>query len=151
MPITNNILNFDADFMLKSVQKEGSSWAHFYDKYAPLMYGTILNMSGDKAIAEKILEEAFLELKDKEIPTSPCNDIRHWLLRHTYKLTLKHLKIRGLKAQPFNENYPVINLFYFEEITLDEVATKLEITQQEVLKKLRAEFNHFRNDDKYVK
>lgn len=127
------------------IEKKESAWAHLYDKYAPLMYGTILNMTGDETLAEVLFEVAFLELKERKILSPPHTDMRHSLLRYTYKITLKNLKARGLKARPLNAHYPLINLFYFEQMTLKEAATTLDTTEIDVLKKLRTEFNHFCN------
>jgi hypothetical protein len=138
----------DTEILSMLVENKKSAWAHLYDKYAPLMYGTILKMTGDETLAEAIFEIAFVELKERKILSPPHVDIRHSLLRYTYKITLKNLKVRGLKAHPLNAHYPLINLFYFEQISLKEAATKLDITELAVLKQLRAEFNHFCNRSK---
>lgn len=128
------------------IQNKESDWAYFYDKYAPIMYGTILKMTGDTTLADEILEEIFLDLYRKKIlcpyNTAPCMS----LLRHTFQLTLKYLEAKGLRAyQPFNVDYPLINLFYFKQVTLKEAAIKTETTEKEVLTNLREEFNHFCN------
>ena len=68
------------------------------------------------------------------------------LLRHTFQLTLRYLETKGRRVhQPFNEDYPLINLFYFKQATLKEAAIKTETTEKEVLTNLREEFNHFCN------
>ena len=138
----------DTELISLPIEKKESAWAHFYDKYAPLMYGTILNMTGDETLAEAIFEVAFLELKERKILSPPHTDLRHSLLRYTYKITLKNLKARGLKAHPLNAHYPLINLFYFEQVTLKEAAATLDLTEIDVLKKLRTEFYHFCNRSK---
>lgn len=128
-------------------QTDQSAWEYVYDKYAPIMYGIALDMAGDTIIATEILKEAFLELKKKKSLSRIHAGLHHSLVRHTYKLTLKHLKSRGLlpaKIQPFNQIYPLINVFYFEAIGLKEVAVKFDTTEEETRKNLRAEFNHLR-------
>lgn len=135
---TNIVSNF--------IQNKESDWACFYDTYAPVMYGTILKMTGDAALADEILEEVFLDLYRQKIfrpyNTAPCMS----LLRHTFQLTLKYLENKGLKAyESFNKDYPLINLFYFQQATLKEAAKKTDTTEKEVLTNLREEFNHFCN------
>ena len=44
-----------------------STWEQVYDKYAPMMYGTIINMTHDEKMAGDILQEVFLDLKKKDI------------------------------------------------------------------------------------
>ena len=123
-------------------------WEHVYDNFAPLMYGTILNLTGDEAIAGELLEQAFLDLKKKNILTQISTTICHKILRHTYKLTVNHLKSLGLapsKTQSLIDNNAHINMFYFEETTLRDAAKSTNLTEQEVRKNLRAEVNHLRN------
>ena len=131
---------------VKPVQHNTLDWAHIYDTYSPMMYGTILKMTGDVRMADIILEEVFIELHKKEIFLRHNTPLNHVLLRHTFKSTIKHLETRGQNIhESFNVHYPLINKFYFEQTTLKEVALELDITEQEVLKNLRAEFNHFCN------
>lgn len=131
---------------VKPVQHNTSEWAHIYDTYSPMMYGTILKMTHDARMADIILEEVFIELHKKEILVPHHTPLNHVLLRHTFKSTIKHLETRGQNIhESFNAHYRLINKFYFEQTTLKEVALELDLTEQEVLKNLRAEFNHFCN------
>ena len=136
-------------FMPKIVQHNESGWSYIYDKYAPIMYGTILKMTGDEDIVEDILEEVFVELYTKKLLAPDHTALCHSLLRHTFKSTIKHLEAKGKKVQQtFNEHYPIINLFYFEQVTVKEAAKKSGLPEQEVLQSLRTEFNHFCHHNK---
>lgn len=135
--------NPDTIISHKVVEKKHPNWSHLYDEYAPMMYGTILKMADNETIAEEIFENVFLELKERKILSPHHTPIRYCVLRHTHKLTLKYLKELGIVAKPYHENYPLINLFYFEQISLEEAAIKSDIPTGIVLKNLRAEFNHF--------
>ena len=44
-------------------QNEPSGWEYLYDKFAPVIYGIILQKTQDKKVAEKILIKYFLHLK----------------------------------------------------------------------------------------
>lgn len=145
MPAYNNYSS-KTTLVANLVQNKESDWACFYDKYAPTMYGTILKMTGDEALAEEILAEVFLDLYRKKILCPFHTALCMSLLRHTFQLTLRYLETKGRRVhQPFNEDYPLINLFYFKQATLKEAAIKTETTEKEVLTKLREEFNHFCN------
>ena len=140
---------FDPAITTKTlVQNTGHEWGHLYDKYAPLMYGIILNITNDKRIAEKILKKAFLELTKRKILSEVHLVLPMDILRHTYEITLKQMQSIGrklLNPQPFNGNYPLTNLFYFGLTTVREAAIKFGLTEAEVQQRLREELNQIRN------
>ncbi len=140
--------NPDTIISPKVLGKKHPNWSHLYDEYAPMMYGIILKMADNERIAEEVFEKVFLELKERKILSPHHTPIRFCVLRHTYKLTLKYLKEFGIAVKMYQENYPLINLFYFEQITLEEAAIKSEVPTQVVLRNLRAEFNHFCNNSR---
>ena len=112
------------------------------------MYGTILKLTEDEAIAAELLEQAFLDLKRKDILSSISTTICHKILKHTYELTVNHLKAIGLappRTISTDDNHTHINMFYFEGTTLKDAANSTNLTEQEVKKKLRAEVNYLRN------
>lgn len=138
----------DAQLMPMFAQNDPSVWEHIYDNYAPLMYGTILKLTEDEAIAGELLERAFLDLKRDNILSRVSTTICHKILRHTYKVTINHLKSLGLASsitQSAVENNKHINLFYFEETNLKDAALSTNLTEREVKKNLRAEVNNLRN------
>ena len=141
-PANNHQL--DAALMPMFAQNDPTVWEHIYDNYAPLMYGTILKLTEDEAIAGELLEQAFLDLKMKNILSSISTTICHKILRHTYQLTLNHLKKQGLTPNPaYNNVY--LDKFHFECATLKDAASSTNLTEQELRKNLRAEVNHLRN------
>lgn len=138
----------DADLIPMFAKNDPSVWEHIYDQYAPLMYGTILNLTRDEAIAGELLEQAFLDLKRNNILLRISTTICHKILRHTYKLTINHLKTIGLapsKTPSPHENMTHIDLFYFEGTSLKDAAKSTNLTEQEVKTNLRAEVNYLRN------
>ena len=146
--LPSNTHQLDAALIPMFAKNDPLVWEHVYDNFAPLMYGTILNLTGDEAIAGELLEQAFLDLKKKNILTQISTTICHKILRHTYKLTVNHLKAIGLspsKTLSTDGNTTHINLFYFEETTVKDAALSTNLTEQEVKKNLRAEVNYLRN------
>lgn len=122
-------------------------WEQVYQKYAPLIYGIILNMTRDKRIAADIFKEAFYGLKRRRILSRTPIALCQALLRHACKLTLKYLEIRGRTAvncSPFPGQFKILNLLYYDLLPTKEAAQKLNMTEQEVLRSLRMEFVKFR-------
>lgn len=64
--------NLEDERLLELLKENNTyAWQCVYDKYAPLMYGNILNIVKDKVNAEKIFINAFTVLKNqnKQIPS----------------------------------------------------------------------------------
>ncbi len=140
-----NIYQPNTDIKARSVQNKATTWAQVYDNYAPMIYGIIVKMTDDDKMAGDILSEVFVALsaqnKILEINSLIC-------LRCAYKTTLKYFQDRGLmlsKIQPFNQNCPLINLFYVQGMSLEKIVIDLEVTKDEALNKLRAELNYLRS------
>lgn len=135
---------FQSTVVTKVKPVQHTEWAYIYDTYAPMMYGTILKMTSDARMADIILEDIFIDLHKKEMLLAYHTPLNYILLRHTFESTLKHLEACGQTINAsFNAYYPLINKFYFEQKVLKEVGLELDITEQQVLKNLRTEFNHF--------
>lgn len=122
-------------------------WEQVYQKYAPLIYGIIVNMTRDKRIAAEIFKDAFYNLKRRRILSRTPIALCQTLLRHAYKLALKYLEMKGRTAvntSPFHSQFRVLNLLYFDLMPTKEAAQKLNMTEQEILRSLRMEFLKFR-------
>jgi hypothetical protein len=122
-------------------------WEQVYQKYAPLIYAIILNMTVDKLIAADIFKGAFYGLKRRRILSRTPVALCQALLRHAYKLTLKYLEMRGMTAinsSPFHSQFKLLNMLYFDLVPIKEAAQKLNMTEQELLRGLRMEFIKFR-------
>jgi hypothetical protein len=141
----------DSDIIKMLANNDKAAWVHLYDKYASMLYGIILNMTGNELIAGDILTELFIELKRKKLLIRVQNALCHSLVRHTHKLTIHYLHIRGLipiSKQSANGDYPSINTLYLDLATMNELGYSSDIAKEEILLSLRAEFNNFRNKRK---
>ena len=142
--LIQNEQGLDTIFPPSSSYNRSSSWEYIYDKFAPMMYGTIVKISGDRELSEAIFAEAFIDLKKNNMFSRiHHSSLYQCLLLYTYKTTVKYLEARGLRPILFDEYYPFINMFYLEGLSLKEAAIKLELTEDEVLKRLRVERNQF--------
>ena len=85
--------SWQADNKLKNLLKRNSNsaWNTLYDKYAALMYGNILNITKNKALAEEIFIFAFIRLKNdnKNVPVQ-CS-ISLYLCAYVKKITLEYM------------------------------------------------------------
>ena len=136
------------DFKLVSelLDNKQTAWEQLYDTYAPMMYGSILEITGDEKTAGDLLEQAFVELQNREMLLRIQASLCMSLAKHCYNITLKYLKIQGLKPQreTLDRNCRLIYFFYFEDMTLTEIAVMLAMPELEVLKNLQAEFKEIR-------
>ncbi len=122
---------------------------HWYRKYSTIIYGIILQLAGNKTRAGRILKEVFFELTRKHEAREgnkplPCNLI----FKQIHNYTVQYLHQRGLKpvsTKPFGENFPLLQLLYFDYNTIDDVAIRLNQPKQDILQGLRHEFKLFRN------
>ncbi len=138
----------DTAIILLLAKNDDTAWSYIYDKYAPIMYGIIYNMTGAENVAEEILVEIFIDLKRKKMLSGVRTALCHSIIRHTHRLTLSHLIARGLtpaQIQPENGNHPAISTLYFELAAINQLETTSSLAKQAILLNLRAEFNRFRN------
>ncbi len=124
-------------------------WEFIYDKYAPAMYGIIYNLTGDKFMAENFLIGSFLLVKEKDPPLKIDPAFCTYLMRYAYNFTIQQLKKHGITPK---EITPVTNkllhLLCTQCSCLKEVASLLNITEEEAKQQLRLEFIGLRNQHK---
>ncbi len=117
-----------------------ATWSQLYDRYAPMMYGVLLQMTASDRLAENILQQVFVALHQAVMPQQ-LNAVL--CLRHTYKVALQYLKTHSIsivQQNPFNAQYPNINLFYIETTTALHTAAE----EEPVVKQLREEIKNLR-------
>jgi hypothetical protein len=138
----------DTTIIAMLAKNEKFGWELLYDKYASMLYGIVLNMTGDEKVSGEILTDVFIQFRDKKMLSMVKTALCHSLIRHTYQLTIKYLAARGLtpiSIEPVNGNYPRINSLYFELSTINEQGVDADNSKDTILKSLQAEFNQFRN------
>ena len=84
----------------ESLKHSQNNLYQFYDKYASVMYGSILHLVADKKMAEAIFADAFLELSSHHAIGNIPKKNMMWLLRFTYCFTLKKLKVYNIEPTP---------------------------------------------------
>ncbi|UAY51496.1 RNA polymerase sigma factor [Ferruginibacter albus] len=85
-------------FLLK--QRDQSAFSYLYDNYAPALNGVIQKMVEDTALAEDILQEAFVKVWNNfSAYDSSKGRLFTWLLNLTRNLTIDTLRSKGYKKQ----------------------------------------------------
>ena len=110
------------------------------------MYGMILKMCGDETTANTIFEKIVItlnaEYKQASLQVLSCSSV----VKSTYMLTLKHLKILAAQpatVNPFDASFPIINGLCLGVISLKNITLE-HTTPQSAKKELWEEFNQLR-------
>ncbi len=87
----------DTEILQKINAGEVGAIEHFYDKYAPNVFGIISLLSKNKSLNELLLLQLFTNLKDDIKPALQCRNLMSWLYGYTFKFTLTELYARGIE------------------------------------------------------
>ena len=128
-------------------QNNPAVWSHLYDKYAPAMYGMICSLAANRTVAEQIFEDAFHELKERQVLATVKFALYPALLRFIYAYAAEQLKQYGIpphQSTPCKEA-KLIHLFCTQCSSLAEASSILNIPEAEIKRKLHSEFLELRN------
>ena len=117
-------------------------WEYLYQKYAALMYGTIMpTVNFQKGVADQILIKCFLELKKtafftKMLPPS----LAIYLLQHCHRVIKTDFTSTGFKSGPHVEDsYSLLKAVIHDKKSIQEIAGSLGLTESRAKLRLRAE------------
>ena len=126
-----------------------NGWELLYDKFAAILYGSILRHTDDLTLADNILINSFNQLQNKpEILAHAHHKLLIVLLHHTNKITQQHLpeKINTtVKPSTINNDFPLLNSCLFEQQTLSDMADKTNMEKHQLRKNLVEECRKLRN------
>jgi hypothetical protein len=94
----------DTEILLQIRAKKTIGWNNLYNKYAAMMYGFILQITNEKAIAEEILFQSFVALKLDIDSLKMSKSLCIGLLVHTHANALNVLKKNTLHSK---NSYPL--------------------------------------------
>ena len=128
----DGIANQISDLNILSLVRENAfrGWELLYDKYAPIMYGVICTYTTDTKLADQILINLFLRLKDEESLLKMNCTLCVFVLRYTCINTRIELKKRGIyyTESPFEVNF-VIHTLFSKTLTIGEIAANLKMSE----------------------
>ncbi len=144
------VKNISSQVILSTLftNKDLRGWQLFYDKYAAVMYGCICSLTNDNQIAEKILLDAIVQLKEKEILQTFNNAFLPSLVKYTNDFTIQQLLKQGIepKTEDTFQKTRVTYLMCKRCYSLKEAASRLNISEEETKKKLHLEFLDLREE-----
>ncbi len=145
----NSIHKTDVEIisLLKAGTSEG--WEHLYNKYSPLMYGTIMKaVNFDKTAANEMLVQTFFDLKKSNFfLTLWKQSLSLFLVQHCYQVMSRSYKTAPvITKQPTYcaDTFPTLQTTLKNKLPLKIIAAKLGITQALVMVRLRSELKEAR-------
>ena len=116
-----------------------------------MMYGAILRLTGNEKLAEEILTESFLRLKENIFLLKSKRPLFLQLLQHTYAtaaVILKNEIIIPHKENEVAEMFPLVNGLMQRHLLLTNIAAMHSMTDAEVKLKLHKEVKQMRNKNR---
>lgn len=90
----------EEELVLLLQQKDQQAFSYLYDNYAAALNGVIHRMVEDQALAEDILQEAFVKIWNNFASYDPSKGrLFTWMLNITRNLTIDMLRSKGYKKQ----------------------------------------------------
>ena len=140
----------DKDILLMIGRKDTLAWQFLQTKYSAILYGAILRIVGDEAMAETVLINVFAGLKENTSAIlSSKRPLCLFLLHYVYGISMNSMNDRQDAPLPDNKKktaYPILNSLVYKPDSIADIAEVHVLTQQEVKLKLRSELNRFRNE-----
>lgn len=79
-------------------QKDKNALQYLYDHYAAALYGVVLRIVKSEAVAEEVLQDAFVKIWEKiEVYDSQKGTLFTWMMAITRNLALDKLRSKGYK------------------------------------------------------
>ena len=108
--------------------RTGGELEKVMDRYQNMVYGLALARTGSTADAEDVFQEVFLAYFRTGKTFREEEHRKAWLLRTAVNMSRRVTSATYRKKQALPENYRLpIYLFYFEELSTDEIAKALSI------------------------
>ena len=105
----------DAEIISQIVLKKAVGWANLYDKYAAVMYGFILQLTEETAVADEILLQSFLGLKLDSSLLRLKKTLCIGILVHTHTYALKILHKRAIMPKTQHSLQELVKKFCINE------------------------------------
>jgi DNA-directed RNA polymerase specialized sigma24 family protein len=140
-----------------------AAFGRLYASYAPALLGFILKITGDTAIAERILQQAFVAVwNNRESYDASHERLFTWMLRQTRQVTLQYLAKKQnngsqqIPKQPFFVNMKgnsngnghlhkeVLALMYYNSYSLKDAASILNMSEDKLKSLLRSTVNRLK-------
>jgi hypothetical protein len=130
-----------------------NTFENFYNKYSAVMYGVINSIAPNKSVADQILIDAFLDIKENNLFIDSKENHYINILKYTFNFSIKQLMLLGVvrKECEYFLRHNIMHLLCTTCTSIKEVASLLEVSEAETIKQLQLEMLTFRPDVKKQK
>lgn len=91
----------DEELMSLITRRDSAAFEHLYDRYAPVILGTVVKIVQNRAEGEEILQEAFWRVWNQaETFDADKGSFRSWVFSIARRLALDLLRRRNVRPQP---------------------------------------------------
>lgn len=136
------------------IQRDTQALASLYDHYGPLIYALALRISGERQAAEEIVVDVFYELWQSADRFRANRRLAAALLAATWRRahhqrpvvretevavsTLDKLPLHGIAQAALSaEHLAILELAYYDRLTVADIASRLDMPLSQVQMKLR--------------
>ncbi len=131
----------DGIFVPRMSQDDLMSLGNMYDQYSSILYGIIMRIVKDEALAEKVLAKVFLNARSQAV-TSDTTSFFCSLFKSSRQLSFDALKEQEIKnLSHHNSVYDItttaFELLYYKGLNYNEAAIVLNKTVEEVKTEVR--------------
>ncbi|MDB5202279.1 MAG: hypothetical protein JWQ27_1688 [Ferruginibacter sp.] len=88
-----------------SAELSTGEWQQLYQRYAPMMYGFIMNILKDKVAADQVFSKAFIDLKKHVREIHTASSPRIWFIKYAMQTCMRY------QQQNKNLNSGVNNIY----------------------------------------
>ena len=81
---------FDPDLVRRLRRGDAAAFDAIYAQMRPRLFGFLVRLTRDRALAEDLLQESFLRLARSAPGLDPQTNLRAWLFRVARNLTIDH-------------------------------------------------------------
>lgn len=133
------MINLD-DLLIRSANKDQRAFKTLYDATSPKLYGVLIGMMKNDALAEEVLQDAYLKIWEKadryEASKSGAMTWMRTIVTNTARDKLRALKVRHYQDEcgDFIENIESNESSVFNQLTVSNELSRMV----EALKKLKA-------------
>jgi hypothetical protein len=126
----------DIQLLDRIKNNDPTAWDDLYLKYASVMLGAITIFTRNSIVAEKMLIDIFIELREKNSLTPGDQKLSLYLYVYSFEFTVNALKLQGLRPCVVGlDTYPTIiqqlcKKYGVKEMVPSEIYTKADLKIQ---------------------
>ncbi len=134
----------DIEILSMIEQNNSIGWKSLYDKYAMMMYTSILWVINDEKLTEGVLILLFTQLRTNKPLLETKKSLSASLLHHAYRTAVKVSRTKEIipkKADSYKEIFPTLNGFIYQPQSIKKF-NEIHVLRDEPVKgRLRAALN----------